>query len=210
MITGSERKTLKVLIRPKQHSFLSHLEGGRVKDAWEAERRAEGVWRDVRVYDADDMETWLETAPAVHVWLSVELGTHPKDALDLESVWGDWSHSTDPSITMQLVLAGRKGLANKVIDWLVKSSETTLALRAESCQEALAVFAATILDYSGSEREWLLSRIVVVDTVATWNALTLSNEILILIPRFRRRRSARTSETNRSPCCSSPWRGEHE
>ena len=154
------------------------------KDTWEAERRAEGVWRDVRVYDADDMETWLETAPAVHVWLSVELGTHPKDALDLESVWGDWSHSTDPSITMQLVLAGRKGLANKVIDWLVKSSETTLALRAESCQEALAVFAATILGYSGSEREWLLSRIVVVDTVATWNALTLSNETLILIPRF--------------------------
>ena len=154
------------------------------KSAWEAERRAEGVWRDVRVYDADDMETWLETAPAVHVWLSVRLGTHPKDALDLESIWGDWSHSTDPPITMQFVLAGRKGLATKVVDWLVKSSETTLALRAESCQEALAVFAAIILDYSGSEREWLLSRTVVVDSVATWNALTLSNETLILIPRF--------------------------
>ena len=154
------------------------------KDAWTVERHAEGVWRDVRVYDADDMETWLETAPGVHVWLSVRLGTHPKEALDLESVWEDWSQSTDPSITMQFVLAGRKGLANKVIDWLVKSSETTLALRAESCQEALAVFAAIILDYSGSEREWLLSRIVVVDNVATWNALSLSNETLILIPRF--------------------------
>ena len=154
------------------------------KDAWTVERRAEGVWRDVRVYDADDMETWLETAPAVHVWLSVRLGTHPKEALDLESVWEDWSQSTDPPITMQFVLAGRKGLANKVVDWLVKSSETTLALRAESCQEALAVFAAIILDYSGSEREWLLSRIVVVDNVATWNALSLSNETLILIPRF--------------------------
>ena len=154
------------------------------KDAWAVERRAEGVWRDVRVYDADDMETWLETAPAVHVWLSVRLGTHPKDALDLESVWGGWSQSTDPPITMQFVLAGRKELANKVIDWLLKSSETTLALRAESCQEALAVFAAIILDYSGSEREWLLSRIIVVDTAATWNALTLFNETLILTPRF--------------------------
>ena len=154
------------------------------KDAWAVERRAEGVWRDVRVYDADDMETWLETAPAVHVWLSVRLGTHPKDALDLESVWGDWSQSTDPPITMQFVLAGRKKLANKVIDWLLKSPETTLALRAESCQEALAVFAAIILDYSGSEREWLLSRIIVVDTAATWNALTRFNETLILTPRF--------------------------
>ena len=154
------------------------------KDAWAVERRAEDVWRDVRVYDADDMETWLETAPAVHVWLSVRLGTHPREALDLESVWEDWSQSTDPPITIQFVLAGRKGLADKVIDWLVKSSETTLALRAESCQEALAVFAAIILDYSGSERGWLLSRIVVVDNVVTWNALSLSKEPLILIPRF--------------------------
>ena len=154
------------------------------KNDWEAERRTEDVWRDVRVYDADDMETWLETAPAVHAWLSVRLGTHPKDALDLESVWEDWSHSTEPPIRMQLVLAGRKGLANKAIDWLVESSEITLALRAESSQEALAVFAAIVLNYLGSEREWLLSRIVVVDTVATWNALSLSNETLILIPRF--------------------------
>ena len=154
------------------------------KDAWATERCAEGVWQDVRVYDADDMETWLETAHAVHVWLSVRLGTHPKDALALESVWGDWSQVTDPPITMQFVLAGRDGLANKVIDWLLKSSETTLALRAESCQEALAVFAAIVLDYSGSEREWLLSRIVVVDNVATLNALALSKEALILIPRF--------------------------
>ena len=154
------------------------------KDAWATERCAEGIWRDVRVYDADDVETWLETAHAVHVWLSVRLGTHPKDAVDLESVWGDWSQATDPPITMQFVLAGRDELATKVIDWLLKSSETTLALRAESCQEALAVFAAIILDYSGSEREWLLSRIVVVDTVTTWNTLTLSNKTMILIPRF--------------------------
>ena len=154
------------------------------KEAWATDRRAEGFWRDVSAYDADDMETWLETAHAVHVWLSVRLGTHPKDAVDLESVWGDWSQATDPPITMQFVLAGRDRLANKVIDWLLKSSETTLALRAESCQEALAVFAAIVLDYSGSEREWLLARIVVVDNVATWNALSLSNEPLILIPRF--------------------------
>lgn len=154
------------------------------KDVWTVERRAEGVWRNVCVYDADDLENWLENAPVVHIWLSVRLGTHPKDALDLESVWGDWSQSTDPPITTQFVLAGRKELANKVIDWLVKSSEATLALRAESCQEALAVFAAIILDYSGSDREWLLSRIVVVDSVAAWNTLTLSNETLILIPRF--------------------------
>ena len=35
------------------------------KDEWAAARQGEGVWREVRAYDADDLEAWLELAPAV-------------------------------------------------------------------------------------------------------------------------------------------------
>ncbi len=50
-------------------------------------RQAEGFWREVRVYDADDLETWLESASAVHVWLSILLGNHPEVAADIEIFW---------------------------------------------------------------------------------------------------------------------------
>jgi hypothetical protein len=44
----------------------SRIWGGR--DRWRNARRADGPWADVRAYDADDLETWLERAPSVHYW----------------------------------------------------------------------------------------------------------------------------------------------
>src|SRR5437588_1430507 len=34
------------------------------KEDWVEDKRASGMWRDVQVLDADDLETWLELAPA--------------------------------------------------------------------------------------------------------------------------------------------------
>src|SRR5262245_20538141 len=41
------------------------------RDEWAAARQRDGVWREVRALDADSLDTWLESAPAVHVWLSI-------------------------------------------------------------------------------------------------------------------------------------------
>jgi hypothetical protein len=37
---------------------------------WAEARSAEGRWREVRAYDAHDLESWLLLAPVVHVWIS--------------------------------------------------------------------------------------------------------------------------------------------
>jgi hypothetical protein len=155
------------------------------KAAWITERQADGIWRDVRVYDADDLETWLEAATAVHVWFSTLLGTHPDNAIDLESAWADWSQATDPAITANFLLAGRGALAKILEGWLADNSDSTLALQAESSQEAVAVFAAIVLQFPEARRLEVLGRIIVVDSAAAWNALALSDEPLLLIMRFR-------------------------
>ena len=49
----------------------------RNKAAWAMAKRREGRWKDVRAYDADDMATWLEQMPAVHIWFSKLVGKHP-------------------------------------------------------------------------------------------------------------------------------------
>ena len=48
------------------------------KEKWATERRAEKLWKDVHAYDAYDIETWLEQAPDVHLWLSMLAGKHPQ------------------------------------------------------------------------------------------------------------------------------------
>ncbi|MEV8443622.1 NB-ARC domain-containing protein [Actinosynnema sp. NPDC051121] len=50
----------------------------REKARWAAERRAEGIWRDVRVMDSDDLWAWLETDEETHAWVSRKMGRRPR------------------------------------------------------------------------------------------------------------------------------------
>jgi hypothetical protein len=126
------------------------------KAEWATARQAEGLWQGVRAYDADDLETWLEGAPAVHIWLSILLGKHPEGAVDLENFWGDWTPVTRPAMTADLVLSGRREVVEQVHEWL-RGSSLTLALRAESRDEALAVFAAGLHELPEEERSFYLN-----------------------------------------------------
>jgi hypothetical protein len=56
----------------------------RGKENWVTECNAEGIWKRVLAYDADDLETWLESAPAVHAWISSVAGKDPYEAESLE------------------------------------------------------------------------------------------------------------------------------
>lgn len=151
------------------------------KDEWVASRQAEGAWREVRAYDADDLEEWLELAPAVHVWLSTRLGKKPEGADDLETYWEDWSATTEPRTPPEFVLAGRDEVEKKVHEWL-RGTTPTLALRAESRDEALAIFAAAIGRLPSEEAAEHLSRAVLVRDSGAMNSLVMSEEPLILIP----------------------------
>jgi tetratricopeptide (TPR) repeat protein len=47
------------------------------KVEWRDQRRADGIWKDVRVYDSEDLCTWLETNRDVYAWASRKLGLQP-------------------------------------------------------------------------------------------------------------------------------------
>ncbi len=171
-------------IDPAQSTFVfvtPRRWGG--KDDWVTARQSEGVWREVRAYDADDLEDWLDLAPAVHVWLSILLGKHPENVMDLESFWNDWSEMTRPSITSEFVLSGRNETFVQVREWL-SNAPTPLAIQAETRDEALAVFAAVLQKLPEEERIIFLSRVVLVYDFSAWLRLISSDESLVLIPVF--------------------------
>jgi hypothetical protein len=153
------------------------------KQSWQAEKRSEGKWRDVRVIDADDLEAWLEQAPSVHVWLTTIVGRDLTFAEDLESFWNRWSDATDPPLSPSLVIGGRDDGANRLVELL--SSETYIAaLQSASTDEAIAFLAAAILMMPEAQRESLLARSVIIRDRATWLNLCMTQSSLLLIPAF--------------------------
>ena len=155
----------------------------KAKGTWAAERDEEGRWSKVRAYDADDLEAWLESASAVHIWLSVALGKHPEGAEDVDNYWDGWSSVTRPAMSPELVLAGREKILERIRGvWAADPS--VLTLRGESRPEALAVLAACLRTLAIDKREDLLSRTVIAGDLAAWKRLIASSEQLILIQNF--------------------------
>ncbi len=85
------------------------------------------------------LETWLESATAVHLWLTVMLGKHPETAFDIENFGADWTEVTSPTITSELINSGRNQEVEKIQEWLNKLP-SALALHAESKSEAIAQY----------------------------------------------------------------------
>jgi hypothetical protein len=88
------------------------------KEQWLQDRNAAGKWKEVRAYDANDVITWLEQAPTVHIWLSMLSGRLPDGAISLDAFWEDWTNATKPPIHPNLVLGSLIKEAEQIARWL--------------------------------------------------------------------------------------------
>lgn len=153
-----------------------------MKRSWSTKRRTGGVWRDVRVLDADDLETWLETAPAVHVWLAEEMGLQPAGVSTLEGEWADWAGNTNPGLTPGLVVGGRTVEASRITDWS-GGPAGALVVRTDSDQDAMMFIAASLLLDAGRHAD-VLARAVVVRSRDSWRLMSSSRTPALLLPMF--------------------------
>lgn len=153
------------------------------KEAWVADRKAEKIWRNVVVLDADDLEQWLQDVPSVHLRLSRMIGTMPVSAVDLPNWWDNWSNATMPRLTEKFVLAGRKE-QSILIEQALSEPGVVVGVRAESRDEAIAVVTATMMTIDKDKAEDYLARSIVVDDMSAWRTLVTSPTRLILFPRF--------------------------
>ena len=141
--------------------FVTLRRWGR-KDVWAAEKTEEGPWRRVKVLDADDVAAWLEEAPAVHTWLSIQIGKIPPGTNDLEAYWDEWSGATRPALTPEIVLSGRDQAIAEMHRRLSDVSGQAFAIRAESREEAIAWMYCVIRDLPPERADSILARCLVV------------------------------------------------
>ncbi len=111
--------------------------------AWGEERRAEKHFAHVEVLDADKLEGWLQQTPAVHHWISEELGRRPKDASSLENWWMRFQSRTEPPLPLDLFLAGRDVARQRLSEFLL-GPPGLITVQAAWRDDAVAFVNATI------------------------------------------------------------------
>jgi hypothetical protein len=148
---------------------------------WAQGHASEGRWKDVRAYGVDDLETWLESAPVTHAWMSELLGLAPHGIVPAETWWEGWSQATSPAISSALVLSGREERAKDFVTRL-KQPAQIITIKGASRDDVLAFIAAVGYHEAVNDGGYLLARTAFVDQVASWRALRDHPNPLVLIP----------------------------
>lgn len=147
---------------------------------WADERRKEQKFADVKVVDAHTLEGWLQATPAVHYWISEQLGRQPRGATMLSAWWGRFQKELDTTIPLQFFRARRNEEVKKILNELDTDALGRPVLIKTSCvDDALAFTYAALL-----ERDEFVEHTVLVNDHAAWSRLVESPTPLLLIPRF--------------------------
>jgi len=156
------------------------------RDSWEATKRAEGEWKDVRAYDGESLEQWLDEAPPAHARITAMLGRDPDGARDVQRAWADWAGLTDPPLPTGLLTGGRDSQVERLLAWL-HGEPSAITVEGDSREEALAFIAAFLLELPDEERAALLARALVVQKSEAWDEVLAragAEGAMVLIPAF--------------------------
>ncbi|MFT8555464.1 MAG: hypothetical protein ABF697_09165 [Zymomonas mobilis] len=150
------------------------------KARWREEKIADGVWKDVRAYDADDIEQWLEQVPAVRLFFGEKLGLSGAGVESLANYLQKWSAQCIPPITPDALLTGRAEQARKLIKCVRNIRDGVangpLAIKTDSVEEATAFTAATLLEQPDLE-----TISVVVTSVEGWRFVETNEAIQVAV-----------------------------
>ena len=146
------------------------------KKEWAAAKNQEGIWSKVVVYDAADLEQWLDLAPEVAIWIASRIGRATPGVRSLDTFWSEYSMSTAPPITPPLLLAGRAVAADRAGEWL-ETGSGVLRVLADSTDEAIAFMAAVGITRSTHSGNLLTNTIVVNDAEQARQLMATSHRL---------------------------------
>ncbi|TDR45685.1 hypothetical protein DFR29_104113 [Tahibacter aquaticus] len=158
-----------------------HTDGGLDRDGFECVQRARGVWKDVKIFDADHLEDWLDHSPTVRAWLAREMAIASVDMKSIEAFWDDYRHGISPRMSERLLLLNRDADAERTIQSAVRGE--VFRVKADSPHEAAAFVAASVLmlPEEAPHRAALLAKGVVITKPESEAYLTDSDQKLFVV-----------------------------
>lgn len=115
------------------------------KTIWEKEKNEKNDWMSVRVFDANDLEQWLEQSVPAQIWLAEQLAITISGFETLEQAWHRWIYASEPHLKSEIFEPSIAAHRNTLKTWLNKPSEKPFVVAADSRDEALA-FLACLFD----------------------------------------------------------------
>ncbi|POR29287.1 helix-turn-helix transcriptional regulator [Paenibacillus polymyxa] len=106
------------------------------KTAWRKDRLAEKNWKDVRVYDASDLEQWLEQSVPGQAWIAGEMGVPAQGVISLDECWKRWTADSEPMLSETLFHETVEKAKSVILKRLTNSEPLIVA--SDSIDEALA------------------------------------------------------------------------
>jgi len=139
-----------------------------------------GHWREIRVYDVDDLLGWLAHCPAVDAWFSRILGKATAGLRDVNGYWENVGKTDTGIINAKVILAGREELTQRVQSHFAAPSgrQKPLAIASRSPAEVVPFAVASIID---GGNETVIASTVVVNSRTRWEQLIVEESGLGLI-----------------------------
>ena len=140
------------------------------KTDWAREKNKIGIWKEVRAYDATNLEQWLETTKAVTIWFGRKIGSRPLYVDDIESRWQAIANSAEHILVPELFLAGRAESQTSLSNWL-DAEAGCLTVQTRSPKEVTDFFCAFVESFEADRRVELQSRTIIVENRDAWKIL---------------------------------------
>lgn len=121
------------------------------KGAWQTEARSKHDWANVLVWDADDLEAWLEISAATSLWLGTQLGIAGHGIDSVENYWSHWQSQSKPAMTAAALFVGREKSKDELLKCF-QQNETLIAVMADSQSEAIAFVCALLIESGYDQR----------------------------------------------------------
>lgn len=132
------------------------------KAQWVEKRITEGQWKDIRAYDAIDLEQWLEQSVAGQTWFANETKRIAAGTRSLDQCWADWSQVTSPPLPRGLFKVAVEVAKSTVESMLAKTPTEPIIIAADSTEEAVA-FLSELFSETGESLFTFRDRVVVFD-----------------------------------------------
>ena len=145
---------------------------------WVEETRQNAQWKNIVVLTAVELEDWVNSHPAVGIWLAEKFGYISPQGLYLpEDFWKLWAHGKASHLRPDLLLGAREEAVQKLKEF-VQDEPSVVHVEALSHEEALAFSVAFCLSIKDETPQLLSNAIVVLNQDLL---IRMSNSYLNLI-----------------------------
>jgi addiction module HigA family antidote len=116
------------------------------KAKWIGDMKAKKQWKDVRAYDASDLEQWMEQSLAGQAWFANETERPSQGVRSLDKCWSDWANVAKPALDGSLFKTAIDIARDKFKGFLARPASEPMVIAGDSVEEALAFLSQLFSD----------------------------------------------------------------